>query len=259
MVATMKSEQSEIFIKASGVGFDYGKEPVLIDINFSVGAGTLVGLVGPNGSGKTTLLKLILGLLPLMQGEIVVFGQSVGKLREARNKLGYVPQDPRVQKGIPVTVAEMVEMSRYAMIGPLRRLSQKDENVVRWAIEAVGLTGFANEYVFQLSDGLQQRACIARALAKEPKLLCLDEPASSLDLGARKTLYALLRNLRDQHGITHFVVSHDLQLLAEHADKLILIDHHVIAEGVPADVVNRFLFDRSEAEFTGCRDHEHHS
>ncbi len=247
----------EEYIKVSKVSYSYTDTPTLLDVSFVVQKNTLVGLVGPNGSGKTTLLKLMLGLLPLNHGQISLLGVPVQKLHSIRNQIGYVPQNTRVAKGIPVTVTEMVKMARYKIVGPLRFLTKEDQQIVDWAIGAVELTPYRNEFVGNLSDGLQQRAAIARALAKKPTLLCMDEPASSLDVSTRRLLYSLLRMLRDEHHLTQFMVSHDLQLLAEQADKLVLIDHHVIADGCPTEVLAKHQFSRLEAEFAGCKDHDH--
>ncbi len=239
------------------VHFRYNERPILINVSFEVPEGKLIGLVGPNGSGKTTLLRLVLGLLKLQAGRISVLGHDVARLAPIRDQIGYVPQNTRIGRGIPVTVREMVKMGRYRFVGPLRALAKHDEERVDWAIRALEMEQYAREYVAELSDGLQQRAAIARALAKGPRLLCLDEPASSLDVSSRRVLYRLLRTLRDEHEITQFVISHDLQLLGEQADGLVLMDHHVIAAGCPTDVMKKVTFDRAEAEFAGCRDHDH--
>ena len=161
------------------VTFSYGGEPVLEDVNLSVGAREAVCIVGPNGGGKTTLVKLILGLLLPQRGEVRLFGQPP---RLARLRVGYMPQHVQHDPLFPVTVMDIVLMGRLGrggLGGLLGWPGRADRRAARNALEQVGMDGFGRHPFAALSGGQRQRVLIARALCCEPELLLLDEPTSN--------------------------------------------------------------------------------
>lgn len=216
------------------VTFGYAAEPVLESVTFRVEPGRFAALIGPNGSGKTTSLLILLGLLRPWRGEAAIFGRPA---REQEEPLGYVPQRVRIPEAFPLTVLDVVVMGRYGRLGIGRRVRREDRARSLEALEEVGLAHLARRRFGSLSGGQQQRALIARALTAEPRLLLLDEPTAGLDPPARAAFYHLLCELQARTGLTVLTASHDIEVVALHADHLILLDRRVRAAGPPGEVL----------------------
>ena len=233
------------------VFFGYGRADVLRDVTFEVPEGTFVALIGPNGAGKTTLLRLLLGLGRPRKGRIAVFGHSPG---ERGVSLGYVPQRTGVPDGFPLTAQEVVLMGRYALVGWGRRPGAADHDAARRALDRVSLGDMAGRRFSELSGGQQRRALIARALVGEPRLLLLDEPTAGLDPAAQARFYDMCCTLQREEGITLLAASHDVEVVARHADTVLLIDRTVRAHGTPVEVLQSRQLDRV---YDFPRGHEH--
>ncbi|HVQ24967.1 MAG TPA: metal ABC transporter ATP-binding protein, partial [Planctomycetota bacterium] len=232
--------------------FSYDHDaPALEGASFAVAPGSFAALIGPNGAGKSTLLRLLLGLLRPARGTLEIFGAPPGG-RAA--PIGYVPQRVKLPAGFPLTVAEVALMGRYGRLGLLRRPAAADRALALHALEQVGLADQARRRFSDLSGGQQQRALIARALAGEPNLLLLDEPTAGLDPAARARFYALVCDLQHGQGLTVLCASHDLEIVSEHVDRLILLDRAVRADGSPGDVLASAALTRAYAFPVG---HEH--
>jgi ABC-type Mn2+/Zn2+ transport system ATPase subunit len=230
----MSEAQPRPAIRMDGVRAGYEGRPALDDVTFDVAVGTFTALIGPNGAGTSTCLKLLLGLVRPQAGRVEVFGENPGF---GANGIGYVPQSVEIPKGFPISVEEVVLMGRYGTLGPGRRPGKGDRERVRLALEQVHLTDLAPRRFQDLSGGQQQRALIARALCSEPRLLLLDEPTAGLDSGARARFYALVCDLQHAQGLTLLCATHDLDVVGEHADNLILLDWTVRAHGPPDEVL----------------------
>jgi manganese/zinc/iron transport system ATP- binding protein len=215
------------------VGYD--KTPVLRDTNLQIEWGQIVGVIGPNGAGKSTLIKTILGTLRASQGSVQV-GDYPVRSKEARDLIGYVPQREAVNWDFPVTVSDVVMMGRTARLGWLRFPGPTDRRIVSDALQQVSMSSFASRQISQLSGGQQQRVFLARALAQGGCLLLLDEPLNGVDAGTQETICALLRRVRDDGG-TVLMATHDLELAANWCDKLIMVNHAVIAYGTPSEAL----------------------
>lgn len=203
--------------------FGYGDIPILEAVNWIVNVGEFIGLVGPNGGGKTTLLNLIVGLLVPDDGEIKVFDQSPVKVRKS---IGYVPQFADVDRSFPITVMDVVLMGRLGQTGFLGQYRRIDRELARQAMEQVGVGELRQRRLGSLSEGQKQRVLIARALATRPRLLILDEPTASVDSLAGQAISKLLEELRK--SITIVMVSHDLELLSSHADRLFHVNQKLV-------------------------------
>jgi ABC-type Mn2+/Zn2+ transport system ATPase subunit len=225
-----------------GVRAEYGGHPALDDVSFDVSEGTFTALIGPNGTGKSTCLKLLLGLVRPQAGRVEVFGESPGF---GASGIGYVPQSVEIPKGFPISVEEVALMGRYGALGPGRRPKKEDRERVRVALEQVHLAESAPRRFQDLSGGQQQRALIARALCGEPRLLLLDEPTAGLDSGARARFYALVCDLQHAQGLTLLCATHDLDVVGDHADNLILLDRTVQAHGPPDEVLSSGAMSRA--------------
>ena len=194
-------------LQARSVSIGYGDLPVVREVSLQVDRGEVLAVLGANGSGKTTLLRGVLGLAPVLSGEIRLFGEQASSLRE-RARVGYVPQRLSVGGGIPGTVREVVASGRLARRGLFGRLRPTDRAAVERAIAAVNLTERAGSALTTLSGGQQRRAMIARALAAEPDLLLMDEPVAGVDRASQRTLAATIASLVPL-GVTLVVVTHE--------------------------------------------------
>jgi zinc transport system ATP-binding protein len=221
-------------IELHNVSVRYEREIVLEDISLTVEEREIVSIVGPNGSGKSTLLRTIMGLKAPSAGSVLVYGLSPA---EARSKgiFGYLSQQSSYDGRFPVRVYDVVAMSRYARCGIVEKLSRDDRKKIETALERVGMREYATNHFGSLSGGQKQRVLIARALALEPKILLLDEPATGLDAVAQDSFYDLLKELRDVAGLTIVIVSHDIGAVSEIVDRLACINRKIHFHGRPSE------------------------
>jgi zinc transport system ATP-binding protein len=226
-------EIGEEILRADGVSFAYGREPVLESVDLSVARGEFVALVGPNGSGKSTLLRILLGTLDPTEGRTLLFGVAPHRFNE-RWKLGYVPQRPVLTLETPATVEEIVATGRLPRPGGWRRMGRDDREAVHHALESVGLDGFARRPLNELSGGQQQRAFIARAFASEPHLLILDEPIAGVDADSQRRFRDAIVHLVNDHQAATLLVSHELSAVANDLDRVIVLKRRVLFDGTPA-------------------------
>jgi len=210
----------------------YNGNVALDDINFHLHESERVAVVGPNGAGKSTLFKVVSGVLPPTSGEVNIFGsRPLGHVC-----IAYIPQRSLVDWNFPVTVADVVMMGRSAKLGPLNWPHKKDWEYVHHSLEMVELSDLASRQIGQLSGGQQQRMFIARALAQEAELMLMDEPLTGLDTPSQEGLLKLLDILRNQN-VTVMVATHDLDQAARYFDRIMLLNHRMIAFGNPDQVL----------------------
>ena len=217
--------------------------PVLRAISLEVGRGEFVALMGANGSGKSTLVRAMTGLRPLASGTVTLFGTDLRVFRDW-HRLGFVPQRSTAATGVPASVWEVVASGRLTRRRWLRPLLGADRAAIRNALDVVGLSGRARDGVTSLSGGQQQRVLIARALAGEPELLFLDEPAAGVDLPNQEALARALGVLKER-GATIVLVAHELGPLAPLVDRAVVMrDGRVAYDGPPLadDAVHHPLF-----------------
>lgn len=233
-------------LAAERLAFGYGHDIFLRINKLEVKPGELVGLVGPNGAGKSTLLRLLAGLATPREGVVYICGQPVDKLSPVNRArlLAWVPQ--RSETPFESTVGEMVAAGRYPYLGA--RLGERtvDRVAVAAAIRRVGLEGLAGRPLGTLSGGEWQRALIARALAQQARVLLLDEPVGSLDLGYQRQVYELVRELADREGIAVLAADHHIDLQALFCDRLLLLaGGTLVASGRVDEVLREDLLERS--------------
>jgi zinc/manganese transport system ATP-binding protein len=233
--------REEVIIKLNGVSTVYEGEsrPAIKDVNLDVKRNELVYVVGPNASGKTTLLETINGLLPPFRGEVSVFGLDVqSNGRRVRCKIGYVPQDFMVKPGEPYNALDVVLMGRYGHIGFLNRPNQKDKKKALEAMKLIGIDGLADRPMGKLSGGQQQKVMLARALAKNPKILLLDEPFSNLDPNSRGQIPSLITKLHEEKGLTTLVVTHDVHHMLDDCNRVIVVSNgRITFDGTPENAL----------------------
>jgi zinc transport system ATP-binding protein len=225
-------------IEVRDLSFSYDGDPVLEDVNLTVPAGDFVSIVGPNGGGKTTLLRLLLGLLQPSRGSLRVLGMAPER---ARSRVGYMPQGLVVDPRFPASAMDVVLMGRLGhgrQLGPYRRA---DRDIAARALAEVGLSDLRKRAFSALSGGQRQRFLIARALAAEPDLLLMDEPAASLDRLVEHDFYELLKALNER--LTIVVVSHDFGFVSHYVKTVVCVKRTVAVHptgDVPPELVSQF-------------------
>jgi zinc transport system ATP-binding protein len=222
-------------IRLEKVSFRYGSIPVLEEVNFSVGQGDFVAILGPNGSGKTTLVKLILGLLRPTGGRLFLMGRPVEQFIDW-SEIGYVPQKATsVDPLFPASAREVVAMAflpgRLAL-GPGKR---EEDRAVELALERVGMIAFRNRPIGSLSGGQQQRVFIARAIVNAPRLLFLDEPTAGVDAATQELFYDMLHTLNEEQRITIILVTHDIGIVNRHITKVACLNQRLVFHGSHAE------------------------
>jgi len=227
-----------VSLKIRGVYFSYFNGLVLHDINFSVAAGEMVGLLGPNGSGKTTLIKLASGLLKPEQGEVSLDNTSLSRLnrQSIARRVAVVPQQFHIP--FAFTVSEVVMLGRMPFIKALAGETTADRQAVAAAMKLVGISLLAGRRFDELSGGERQKVILAMALAQQPELLLLDEPTAHLDISHQVEILELVRSLNMGQKLTVIAAMHDLNLASLYFDRLILLkEGRSSAEGTPAQVL----------------------
>jgi zinc transport system ATP-binding protein len=235
-VTERTSLSAEPVAAVEDISFAYDSERILEGVSLEVRSGEFVALVGPNGSGKSTLLKVMLGLLDPQAGRATLFGVPPGRFRD-RGRLGYVPQRPTLGQDLPATVDEVVSMGRLSARGWHTRLSPADREEVEHALVTVRLVDLRDRRVRELSAGQQQRVFIARALTTRPDLLVLDEPIAGVDAESQRRFRDSLTHLIEEHAAAVLLVSHELGIVAEDIDRVVVLRRQVQFDGRPEELV----------------------
>ena len=228
----------------------YERQTAVENVSFSLREGDYAAIVGENGSGKSTLVKTLVGLIPAADGEIKMHGMT-------RGEIGYLPQSTVVQKDFPASVTEVVLTGCLAG-GVFRPFYSKAQRALAQEMMALlGVTPFAKKSFRELSGGQQQRVLLARALCATKKLLILDEPVSVLDPVVTHELYAILKKLNRERGITILMVSHDIHCAAEQAKTILHMDRTLRFCGPVADYMQTPEYRRMIGD---CQPelHDHH-
>ena len=220
------------------------------DLSFTIEPGAIVAMIGPNGAGKSTAFNLVTGIYRPSAGRIVFDGTDVtGKATSAIAALGIARTFQNIRLFAFMSAVENVMTGEHARLKAnlaesllhLPRQRQEEKRAHERATELlrfVGLDKFADTYARNLAYGFQRRLEIARALASEPKLLLLDEPAAGMNPSEKRDLVDLIRRIRER-GVTVFLIEHDMGLVMEISERITVLDHgEKIAEGLPAEVRN---------------------
>ncbi|MDD4107247.1 MAG: ABC transporter ATP-binding protein [Prolixibacteraceae bacterium] len=258
-----QQDNYNIEIKNLTVGYSLQKDnflEVLRGINLSASPGEMVALIGSNGIGKSTLLKTLVGFQSWVTGDIRINNSSLKtlKTKEVAKIMSFVSTESILVPNL--SVYELVSLGRFPYTNWIGTLSQHDREVVSRAIEKVGLRGFEQRPVLQISDGERQRAMIARALAQDTPVIILDEPTAFLDVSNKYEIFHLLQMLAADKKSTIILSTHDLNIALREVDKLWVITETANYQGAPEDAVlkgwlnqlfrNEHIgFDEEEGEF----------
>ena len=228
-------------IALRGVTVVLGGRAVVDRVDLDVGEGEWLALIGPNGAGKTTLLRAVARLVPF-SGAIALHARDTREMSrtELSQLVAVVPQDPSTPPWM--TVAEYVLLGRTPHLGRLAKEGTRDRDVAAGALQRLDLLGYRDRLLGTLSGGERQRVVVARALAQEARIILLDEPTASLDIGHQQQALELLDLLRAESGLTLVAAMHDLTLAAQYADRMVLLDAgRIVADGSPRQVLTEAL------------------
>lgn len=201
-------------IQCKHVALGYGKQVLVQGLDLEVTRGDYLCIVGDNGVGKSTFLRTLLGLQPLLAGQITL-GEGL-----TQKDLGYLPQQAQVQRDFPATVEEIVSSGFGSAMGWRPFLSRGERNRVEENLQRMGIAHLAKRSYRTLSGGQQQRVRLARALCAADTLLLLDEPVAGLDPEGTAEMYDVIHAL-NQEGMTIVMVSHDMDGVRTHATRIL--------------------------------------
>ena len=204
------------------------------DVDLEVGAGEFVAVLGPNGAGKSTLLRALLGVIPLAEGTVELFGRPV---RRGSADVGYLPQRRRFDPDLRIRAWDLVRLgldgSRWGV--PLPSAAKRHR--VTEMIRLVGASAYSARAIGELSGGEQQRLLIAQALVGGARMLLLDEPLESLDLNNQQAISELIRGICRDRSVTVLLVAHDVNPILPFIDRVVYVAGGHVVAGKPQDVI----------------------
>ena len=225
-------------IKIQGLGFSYGKDEILKDINLSFERGKFYSIIGPNGSGKTTLLKNIGKTFSVPKNSIFLLNEDIYSMnnKEMAKTLAVVPQNISIEYDF--TAYEVVLMARTPFKKRFQDYDDEDFDKVQWAMKLTNTWILKDKAITSLSGGEQQRVIAARALCQDTPIVLLDEPTSHLDIKHQISFLNIFKELKTK--LTVIAVMHDLNLASLYSDEIILLNKgSILATGSPSNVITR--------------------
>ena len=240
----MESPENIISLKNVLFGYDY-HSPVIDGVTLDVSKGSFIGILGPSGSGKSTLLKLIVGLHKPWEGEILFSKHNNDKDRKV-SIIGYSPQVEGIDWDFPVTVRELISMGVWNRSGFFPWLNKPSRIEIDLILEELGIGGYADRQIKELSGGEQKRVFLARALIHNPEILILDEPTAGLDNVNKDNFLQILRVL-NASGITIILTTHDINGVAKKLPWIVCLNKSIICQGPPDSALSEnILFGRDD-------------
>jgi iron complex transport system ATP-binding protein len=228
----------ENIIEGENIRFSYDGTEVLKGIDISITRGKMIGLLGANGAGKSTLLKILSGILSIKSGRLFYKGKELKGLdrREIAKKIAYVPQSSAF--GFPFSVSEIVLMGRSPYVGRFEFERESDWEITLDAMETVGIAHLKDRLITEISGGERQLASLARALAQEPEIMILDEPATFLDLKHKTDVMKLLKKLQEEKNISVIAATHDIFSGLFYFDQVLMLkDGKIFAAGDSEEIL----------------------
>ncbi|MDA9594047.1 metal ABC transporter ATP-binding protein [bacterium] len=236
----MNLDKKEILIKLENVGIFQDNKWLVHDVSLEIERGKILTLIGPNGSGKTTTAKIALGIHKNIKG----------KVTKNTNKIGYVPQKISIDWTLPIRVIDFMSLTQTL---------QFDEVVS--ALKLTEVEHLKHNDLRSLSGGEFQRVLMARAIAKKPDLLVLDEPVQGVDFSGEIALYELIKKISDELNCGILLISHDLNIVMSKTDYVVCLNGHVCCSGTPMNVANnknyKELFGDQASTLLSVYEHKH--
>lgn len=206
-------------VEIKSVFAGYNDEIILKDVSLDIFDDDFIGIIGPNGGGKTTLLNVILGLLKPIKGSV----KFCDDFRTDRNnKIGYLPQQNKIDKKFPITVKDVVLSGLIYGSGALSRHSKADKLEAVNTLERIGICNIKNSPIGELSGGQMQKVLLARAIVSSPRLLILDEPSTFVDNQFEGELYEILNELNKEMAI--IIVTHDVGTISSYVKTIACVN-----------------------------------
>ena len=224
--------------KINNISVKFGNDVILKNVSIHIHCGELTVIIGRNGAGKSTLLKAILGEVE-HKGNIIFTDEKDNLTKKI--KIGYVPQKLNIEKHMPTTVFDMFA-SCISYIPVFMKKDKKIYKEIKEHLKIFGVDRLIDKGIGDLSGGELQRVLIAMATKPIPNLLILDEPVSGIDKNGIRDFYQILNRLKAEYDMSIILVSHDLELANQYADRVILLDKEVIKEGTPQEVFESLEF-----------------
>ena len=225
-------------LEVKDIRVSYGERAVLRDVSLTLQGGEIVALLGANGAGKTTLIRALNGTLPLSGGEIILNGRPLASIsrREIARNVAVVAQENETR--FPVTVLEFVLSGRFVHGNAFGWESEANVEFAEKALADCDLAEYETRLMNHLSGGERQRVVLARAIATNARILLLDEPTANLDLAHQAMMFRLVRERCGESNYSAIVITHDLNLAAEFADRILILNEgQVFAFGDPGSVL----------------------
>lgn len=219
-------------IKANNIGVKIGQDEILENVNLHIHCKELTVIIGRNGAGKTTLLKALLGEVK-HTGTIEFMDTKEHIARKLR--VGYVPQSINVERHMPTTVYDLFA-SYISNVPVWLKKDKRSQEKMLVSLKKFGADNLIDKSIGDLSGGELQRVLLAISTYNEPNLLILDEPISGIDKNGIETFFEYINILKKEHDMSIILVSHDLDLVKQFADRVILLDKTILKEGTPEEV-----------------------
>ncbi|MEH2069472.1 MAG: metal ABC transporter ATP-binding protein [Nostoc sp.] len=234
-------------LKVEGLTVYQGSYLAVENVSFELLPGTDTAIVGPNGAGKSTLIKAVLDLIPRSAGTIQILDRPIAKLGHLRHLLGYMPQNFFFDRSFPISVRELVglgwtsESKRPKAKGKrgdsfflrLRTQDQEKSTAITEALRRTDAYHLQHQAIGTLSGGQLKRVLLAYCLVKQRKLLVLDEAFAGVDVQGAADFYALLNELKREEGWTVLQVSHDIDMVSRHCDRVLCLNQTIVCTGKP--------------------------
>jgi iron complex transport system ATP-binding protein len=227
-------------LEVKNISVSYGDKQILRDITFSLKPGEVIAFLGANGAGKTTLLRALNNTLPAGTGEIMLNEKPISDYsrRQIANQIAIVAQENETK--FPITILEFVLAGRFAHGSVFGWETEKDMDIAFECLNLCDLGEYADRMMNELSGGERQRVLFARAIATEARILLLDEPTNNLDLSHQALMFRLVRDRAETCESAAIIITHDLNLASEFADKIVLLDGgRIAAQGTSRNVLTR--------------------
>ena len=211
--------ENKKLVELQGATLARGNRHLWHDLTVAITRGEFIAVLGPNGAGKTSLLKVLLGLVPLVEGSVMIDGRPAER---GNKQIGYIPQQKNFDQALPIRGRDLVSLgvngNRYGFGGNSKAKTRVDR-----AIKSVGASHYASQPIGLLSGGEQQRLRIAQALAGQPELLLCDEPLLSLDLTSQAKITALLDDYRKKKNAAIIFVTHEINPVLPYVDRILYL------------------------------------
>ena len=206
------NKEKKTLLKLENAGFSKNNKWLVKGVSLEVRQGEIVTLIGPNGSGKSTTAKIALG----------IYKEIEGKVNKFTNKIGYVPQKISIDWTLPIRVIDFMSLTE-----------EPTEEQINIALNLTGVEHLKNKSLGNLSGGEFQRVLIARAIAKQPEVLVLDEPVQGVDFKGEIALYELIKKISEELNCGILLISHDLHVVMSATDFVVCLNGHVCCSGTP--------------------------